>query len=134
MTNPKRNGKILIVDDEKEIRHMLKYICKGMGLTVDLVDDGQKAFRAASQGDYDLILLDIMMPGWNGIEAVKSLDFINKQPKVIVISGYVTEKLYAELAEVQNITEFIHKPFKVEHIRQLITETLNKDAEADQSV
>ena len=126
MTNTKCSGKILIVDDEPELRKMLQYICEGMGLEVESVDDGQKAFRAANQGDYDLMLLDIMMPGWNGIEAVKSLDFINQRPKVIVISGYVTDKLRAELADIKNISEFVPKPFKVEYIRELITKILNE--------
>jgi CheY-like chemotaxis protein len=120
-----KNQTILIVDDEDELRNMLRFICEGMGYDVTDVDDGQKAFREASQGNFDLMLLDIMMPGWNGVEAVKSLDFINKRPKVIVISGFVTDELRQDLSEVENIIHFVQKPFKVDNIRKLITETIN---------
>jgi len=125
--NQTNKKKILIVDDEAELRKMLRYICEDMGFEVHCVEDGQKAFRAASQGDYDLMLLDIMMPGWDGIEAIKSLDFINKRPKVIVISGYVTDELKKDLDLVQNIGEFVHKPFTVEYIRQLITKLIENE-------
>lgn len=124
-----KGKKILIVDDEPELRKMLVFVCEGMGLDVHSVDDGQKAFREATTENFHIMLLDIMMPGWNGIDAVKSLDFINKRPQVIVISGFVTDQLRDELASIENIVEFVPKPFAIDYIRKLIVKTLKAQDE-----
>lgn len=125
MTNDPR--KVLVVDDEANIRSMIQYIVEEMGYEVTLAENGQEAFRSAHMHDYDLMLLDIMMPNWNGVEAVKGLDFINKKPKVIVISGFVSDELRDELKDVKNVIAFVAKPFKIDELRALIKAHIDED-------
>lgn len=122
--NEHMKKKILIADDEKNIRKILRDIVEGMGCEAVLAENGQEAFRAATSTSFDLILLDIMMPEWNGVDAIKSLDFINKKPKVIVISGYVTDELQNELKGLHNVAQFIAKPFQLKEVREAIQKHL----------
>lgn len=61
--------KILVVDDEERIRRLLRMYLERENYEIDEAEDGEKAVQLATQNDYDLILLDIMMPGMDGIEA-----------------------------------------------------------------
>lgn len=61
--------KILVVDDEERIRRLLRMYLERENYEIDEAEDGEKAVELATENDYDLILLDIMMPGMDGIEA-----------------------------------------------------------------
>ncbi|WP_041488997.1 response regulator, partial [Bacillus pseudomycoides] len=65
--------RILIVDDEDRIRRLLKMYLEREQYTIDEADNGDTALEKALQNDYDLILLDIMMPGKDGIEVCKGI-------------------------------------------------------------
>lgn len=64
-------SRILIVDDEDRIRRLLKMYLEREQYTIEEADNGDTALEMALQNDYDLILLDIMMPGKDGIEVCK---------------------------------------------------------------
>jgi CheY-like chemotaxis protein len=117
--------KILVVDDEEPIRILLKSVCEKLGHEVHCAEDGQKAFKAITEESYDLILLDIMMPGWDGLSTLKGLNFYKIKTQVIVISGLVADEFREEFEEIQNIVEFVQKPFTMSDIRALIVKTLD---------
>lgn len=118
--------KVLIVDDVENIRMMLNLVCEDVGCQTETANDGQQAFRAITRNEYDLILLDIMMPEWDGVTTIKGLDFYNVNPKIIVISGYISEELRAELSEIDVVTEIVNKPFKINFMRELIIKHLSE--------
>ncbi|TQV73735.1 response regulator transcription factor [Aliikangiella marina] len=62
--------KILIADDDKELCHLLNDYLSQEGFQVEMVYDGESAIRATSKRDYDLMILDVMMPQKNGFEAL----------------------------------------------------------------
>lgn len=62
------SAKILIIDDEPDIRILIKYTLEKEGFTVDTAEDGEKGFEKAIQFSPDLIILDVMMPGMDGME------------------------------------------------------------------
>ena len=64
-------SRILIVDDEDRIRRLLKMYLEREQYTIEEADNGDTALEMALQNDYDLILLDLMMPGKDGIEVCK---------------------------------------------------------------
>jgi DNA-binding response OmpR family regulator len=79
--------KILLVEDEKRISD---YISKGLieaGYDIDVVDNGESAISYATNNDYALILLDIMIPKKNGIEVVKYLKKQKNNTHIILISA-----------------------------------------------
>lgn len=65
--------KILVVDDEERIRRLLRMYLERENYEIDEAEDGEKAVELATENDYDLILLDIMMPGMDGIEACQKI-------------------------------------------------------------
>ncbi|WP_141433377.1 response regulator transcription factor [Bacillus sp. 03113] len=67
------NTKILIVDDEERIRRLLKMYLEREHYTIDEAEDGKEALEKAFATDYDVILLDLMMPGKDGIEVCQEL-------------------------------------------------------------
>lgn len=64
-------AKILMVDDNKEIREVVNILLSGEGYEVDEAGDGQKAIECTKQKKYDLIILDVMMPGLNGYQVCR---------------------------------------------------------------
>ncbi len=82
--------KVLIVDDSALVRKILTKIIQEMGFSVDTAKDGIEAVEKATKSNYDLITLDIEMPGKNGLEVLKEV--MEKKPtRVIIISSYTTD-------------------------------------------
>ena len=79
-------SRILVADDEPEIRNSLRRILTGHGFTVDTVQDGVEAVERAQSGEPDLILLDLAMPRMGGLEALRRTKREVPETKVIVVT------------------------------------------------
>jgi DNA-binding NtrC family response regulator len=79
---------VLVVDDEKSIRDSIKMILEYNKYSVSLVEDGTKALTAFSQEPFDAVLLDIKMPGKDGIEVLEEIKKQKATVPVIMISGH----------------------------------------------
>ena len=79
--------KILVVDDEKNIRRSVEMICSGEGYGVRTAESADEAQKIMSGEPVDLILLDIMMPGTDGLTFLKKIKSENNDLSVIMISG-----------------------------------------------
>lgn len=79
--------RILLADDEKELINALSAILKFNKYDVDCVYDGQSAYDAAINNDYDALVFDVMMPGMSGIEAVAALREKNIDTPVILLTA-----------------------------------------------
>lgn len=66
-------NRILVVDDEERIRRLLKMYLEKEGYEIDEAEDGEIALRKATANDYGLILLDVMLPGIDGMEVLTRL-------------------------------------------------------------
>lgn len=66
-------SRILVVDDEPSITEFVSYALKKEGYETDVVDNGEDAFALASANNYDLFILDIMLPGMDGYELCRRL-------------------------------------------------------------
>lgn len=102
--------KILVADDEPEIRNLLNDFLQGEGYEVVLAADGNQALQLAGTENPQAIILDIKMPGLNGIEVCKRLKE-KEQTKfipVIIITGFGDNKLHA--LDV-GVDDFVNKPF-----------------------
>lgn len=129
MTPKAIGGKVLVVDDQKELRNILKHVCEEVGLEVFMAENGREAFRIAVEKKFDLMLLDIMMPQWTGVDAVKALERIAMNPKVIVVSGFINEKYRKQLEGLKCIKGIVRKPFEIVELQDLIRRTLDKEEE-----
>ena len=91
--------KILIIDDDKHVRYSFVLILKNQGYILNEVESGEKGIEElSSNDDYDLILLDLKMPGMNGIETLKKIRIINSKIPVFIVTAF-QEEYHSELKE-----------------------------------
>jgi two-component system, response regulator, stage 0 sporulation protein F len=81
-------ARILLVDDEEHIRLLFKEELEDDGYAVDLASNGLEALEKFRGSPYDLVVLDIKMPGMDGIQALTEIKKINKDQPVILCSAY----------------------------------------------
>jgi len=81
---------LLVVDDEAGIRESLSSILKDEGYHVEAVGSAEEALERAAVGDLEVILLDVWLPGMDGLSALSRLQASARPPAVIMISGHGT--------------------------------------------
>ncbi|WP_075397559.1 response regulator transcription factor [Domibacillus antri] len=101
--------KILVVDDEERIRRLLRMYLERENYIIDEAADGEEALAKATEGDYDCILLDLMMPGKDGIEVCRELRETKATP-VIMLTAKGEEANRVQGFEV-GTDDYIVKPF-----------------------
>ncbi|MBU1782282.1 response regulator [bacterium] len=119
-------AKILIVDDEKDLAGILGIILKQEGYQVTPVLDGYQALEEIKKTPYDLILMDIRLPGINGVETFIQIKEINPEVRVIMMTGFAMEDLIEE-ALAKGAYACIHKPFDPVKLIELIQKVLSQD-------
>jgi len=102
--------KILIVDDEQIIRNVLERILSSSGFQTQSAENGKAALKLLETNNFDLILLDILMPEMNGIEFLHTLKQNNYDANVIVISACHEDEIVTQ-TKTLGAKGFIKKPF-----------------------
>jgi len=116
---------ILVVDDLKSSRLTLGGILEDEGHNVVLAENGYQAIEAARQIPFDLIFMDIKMPGINGVQTFREVKKINPQTAVIMMTAYSVEDLIRE-ALAEGAYAVVYKPFDMKHIVSIIEAALSK--------
>jgi len=116
---------ILVVDDLKSIRMTLGRVLEDEGYNVVLAEDGYQAIEVAKQTSFDLIFMDIKMPGINGVQTFREVKKINPQAAVIMMTAYSVEDLVREALE-EGAYAVVYKPFDIENIVSIIESALRK--------
>ena len=106
--------RILIVDDEPGIRQSLKGVFVDEGFTTDAVASGEECLKRIEETPYDLIFLDIWLPGVDGLETLRKLREQSPQTRVIMISGHATIATAVSATKL-GAYDFIEKPLSLEH-------------------
>ncbi|MCX7857341.1 MAG: response regulator [Deltaproteobacteria bacterium] len=96
---------ILVVDDEENIRILFKEELEDEGYKVDLAENGFEAIEKVKMNKYDLVILDIKMPGIDGITTLTEIKTIKKDLPVILCSAYTEYK--------QDLTSWISEDYVV---------------------
>lgn len=109
MINMQNDIKILVVDDEERIRRLLKMYLERENYTIDEADNGEVALSKALQFEYDLILLDLMMPGKDGLEVCREIREKKATP-IIMLTAKGEEVNRVQGFEV-GTDDYIVKPF-----------------------
>jgi CheY-like chemotaxis protein len=110
---------MLVVDDEENICSYLAELFRLEGWTVDCAYDGYEGVKLATDKQYDLIIMDILMPRMTGIEATREIMKRKPDAKIIVITGAPYRK-QAEEALNCGAKRFIKKPFSSEKIIEAV--------------
>lgn len=118
--------KLLIVDDAKLIHFMIKKTLMAKGLSsIEYEDafDGNEAIWLAKKFEPDLILMDIVMPEKDGIQALKEIKTNHPNMKVVMVSSAGTEKQVAQALK-HGAASFIQKPFDEDELFELISKSM----------
>jgi DNA-binding response OmpR family regulator len=112
-------GKILIVDDEREILGMLTDHLEDEGYAVSQAIDGEQALESVRSEPPDLVLLDITMPGFNGLEVLRRLRRDHPRIPVVMITGIEDEAL-ARSTLTMGAFDYLQKPFDPYRLSRLV--------------
>lgn len=97
METAQTTARILVVDDNPEIREILHILLGGEGYEIDEARDGASALKQTETAEYDLIILDIMMPGMNGYQTCREIKMILPEMERITVrrmsSGFMSWRL-----------------------------------------
>lgn len=110
--------RILVIDDDEGIRKLFLLSLEGKGFQIDTAESGEKGIEIIQQTKYDLIYLDLKMPGMNGVETLRELRKMDKDVPVYIITAF-HEEYFDQLkaAEKDGIDfELLKKPFDSEQL------------------
>jgi two-component system, OmpR family, alkaline phosphatase synthesis response regulator PhoP len=124
---------ILIVDDEKNIRLALSQSLETLGVESDTAADGEEAFSKLNEKDFGLILLDIRMPGMDGMEVLRRVRGIRPDIRVIMITAFGTIESAVEAMKLGAV-DFLQKPFDPEEIRGLVSRVMDREKLEEQKL
>lgn len=117
-----RKAQVLVVDDNRDLLDTFSRILEKRGYNVETADDGFAAVDKFRSQHFDIVLMDIIMPGLNGVETLKRIKSINPQTKVVLMTAYCDEK-DLRTAEREGAFRAIHKPVDIQWLLNLIQET-----------
>lgn len=119
--NIKGPAKIMMVDDEKEFVHALSERLRTRNLESSIAYDGEQALAMVQKEPPDVIVLDLMMPGIDGIEVLRRLKKDHSQVEVIILTGHGSE-LERRQAEELGAFAYLHKPVDIDSLAQVMRE------------
>ena len=115
--------RILVVDDEKRIRDGCHKMLTKDGFEVALADTGGLGLEMIEREHFDLILLDLMMPGLSGLDVLQRVTTLHPHTAIIVITGYATLEHSIEAMK-QGAFDFIPKPFSPQELRVVVAKAI----------
>jgi DNA-binding NtrC family response regulator len=121
-----RKIKALVVDDEKIERDFFKRLLSLLGLDARDAEDGYKAIELVKKDKFDIIFLDVRMPGLNGLETYREIRKIDPEVLAVMITGYAVEDIL-EQAQKEGVCSAIHKPFDINQIKEVIEKVAKED-------
>ena len=107
--------KILLVDDEDRFRTTMRKMLIGHGLNVTDLDNGQAALESLSAQPYDVVVLDLRMPGMDGVQTLKAMKALDPDLEVIILTGHASMDDAMEIMQLGG-TEYLLKPCSVEEL------------------
>ncbi len=114
----KKKYRLLIIEDNKEMRSLLKDFFEEEGFEVDSVDDGAGAFPKLTRMTFDLIITDIWMAGLSGLDILPAMKRINPHIPVIVITAFGSEEMRRR-AMARGADAYLEKPLQLEKLKNL---------------
>ena len=109
------NGRILVVDDEEIMRDALRALLTSENFDFDLAETGVQALAMMREREYDVVLLDLMMPGMDGLQVLEELKRGDDPPEAIILTAYGTIERAVRATKL-GAFDFITKPFKIDEL------------------
>lgn len=118
--------RVLVVDDEKSIRVSLGRALEEMDLDVQTAATGEEAVERVESGGFSLVMLDLRLPGIDGLETLRRIRTVSRPPAVVIISAVGT--VDSAIASMRlGAADFIQKPFTLAEVRTVVEEILERE-------
>jgi len=112
--------KILIIDDERDLRELMKDVLADEGFQVLCAANGADGVLLNAQEDPDVIVLDLRMPGMDGITTLRHIRTCDDRVLVVILTGFASPDTIRDAAEL-NVSEYLSKPFANNDLVSVIT-------------
>ena len=113
------SGKILVVDDESNIRLLLSEVLSDKGFEVTEAKDGQESLEKMEKHDFDLVITDVNMPRLDGIAMLHRMEKAGRKEKVIIMSANPSQQMFLHKSMNRVITQLC-KPFNIANFLNLV--------------
>ena len=124
---PQSPQKILVIDDDSVVRLSCRRILSTAGYQVDVHDNPHMGLDAALSGDYDLLLLDLVMPGMDGMEILRTVKAAGISAEVVIITGYATVESAVEAMKV-GAADYLTKPFSPSQLSMVVERVVERSS------
>jgi CheY-like chemotaxis protein len=119
---------VLIVDDEQIILDVLQRILLRLGYDAVVSDSGELAIEKFLNEEFDLVLMDILMPEMSGFDVARKMREIKPDQKIVIVTGLGTDAAIAQAdLEQIDIDDVLPKPFSFENVRLLLDREINNN-------
>jgi len=124
--------RILIVDDEEHIRELLEFDISHSGYLTDTAKNGEEGLKKALEGNYDLVILDVMMPKMNGYEVCKNIRLVKPSLPVLLLTakGRIEDKTSGFDV---GADDYLVKPFDIQEVLLRIRALLRRNEQSTPS-
>lgn len=123
----KEHGSVLLVDDNIDLLKSLSAILTKSGYDVDMAENGLMAVDKYKNNRFDVILMDVVMPGMDGVEAFRRIKQINPAARVILMSAYYEDDIVTEVMK-EGVHTALCKPIDIAGVMNLIQEIVSDQA------
>jgi DNA-binding response OmpR family regulator len=120
-------NKVLIVEDDADIAHLIELHLRDIAIDVDIASSGSDGYQKAKQGNYDVIILDIMLPEMNGLEVCRKLRENAVNTPVLMLTAKSSE-LDRVLGLELGADDYLTKPFSVQELQARVKAILRRTA------
>ncbi|MBI4473363.1 MAG: sigma-54-dependent Fis family transcriptional regulator, partial [Acidobacteria bacterium] len=121
----KRKGSVLIIDDEEEIRESIELLLTSEGLTTDTAASGEEGLKKIEENQYDLVLLDLMLPGKSGMDVQKDIKRIDPTLPVVIITAIGAVET-AVTAIKEGSFDYVTKPWNNEKLVVIVRNAIKQ--------
>lgn len=111
--------RILVVEDDKHVRELVSMMLKTLGYQVTTFEGGEEALRETSIHQFDLVLVDMIMPGMRGTELIRRLKEVKGDLKALIMTGYTPDSEQSSIA-----SNVLNKPFDLDTLSSAVRATL----------
>jgi len=120
---PKLTGKVLVAEDIRTNQQLIRVLLNRFGLDISIAKDGHEAVEKALSEPFDLVIMDIQMPGMDGLEATQRLRQKGFKAPIIALTAYATDQAKAQCLEA-GCDDYLAKPIETQQLISLLNKYL----------
>ncbi len=115
--------RIIIIDDDEEMRSLLKDFFEGEGFETDSANSGAEAMRRLSENHFDLVITDIRMPGLTGLDILPRIRRLKPEVPIVVMTAHGSDDVRRRSLE-RGATIYLEKPIPLSKLKTVIHEVM----------